>query len=66
MVTKTEPYEAVGVVCLVDGAPKVVEYSEITPEVAAQRDANDSTKLAYRAGNIANHFFTLDFLEQYG
>jgi UDP-N-acetylglucosamine/UDP-N-acetylgalactosamine diphosphorylase len=43
-----------------DGNPLVVEYSEL-PDYMAELRSED--KLVYRAGSIANHFFTLDFLK---
>jgi len=59
---KAFPEEAVGVTCRVDGLVQVVEYSEISPEKAAQRESNG--KLTYSAGNICNHFFTAAFLRR--
>lgn len=40
----------------------MVEYSEISKEQAERLDANG--QLAFRAGNIANHFYTVEFLHK--
>jgi UDP-N-acetylglucosamine/UDP-N-acetylgalactosamine diphosphorylase len=62
VVWKTQWDESVGVVAKRGGKYTVVEYSEISDEQAQQKDANG--KLVYGAGNICNHFYTLDLLER--
>lgn len=61
-VEKSHPHEAVGIFCKVNGKYKVVEYSEISKELAEKRD--DNGKLMYGCGNICNHFYTTDFLSK--
>jgi UDP-N-acetylglucosamine/UDP-N-acetylgalactosamine diphosphorylase len=63
VVPKTQPTESVGVVACRGNKFSVVEYSEISKEQAERRDA-ETGELAFRAGNIANHFYTTAFLNR--
>lgn len=60
VVWKAHAHEMVGVVAEKDGKPCVVEYSDITTEMAERTD--ESERLVFGAGNICNHFYTLDFI----
>jgi len=62
VVRKASPEEPVGVIALRNGKFNVVEYSEIDSSVAAQKKPNG--QLSFGAGNIANHFYTVDFLNR--
>ncbi|WWD21316.1 hypothetical protein CI109_105800 [Kwoniella shandongensis] len=61
VVRKRDPTESVGVLAARGDAFAVVEYSELSKEKAEARTADG--QLAFRAANIANHFYTLEFLE---
>jgi UDP-N-acetylglucosamine/UDP-N-acetylgalactosamine diphosphorylase len=63
VVPKSSPTESVGVVAVRDGKYSVVEYSEISKEQSERRDS-ETGELAFRAGNIANHFYTTEFLKE--
>ncbi|UJR33156.1 hypothetical protein I4U23_020613 [Adineta vaga] len=63
VVKKTFPDESVGVICKVQDHFQVVEYSEITQKTAARTKSDDSGDLLFNAGNICNHFFTFNLLE---
>ncbi|KAJ7070742.1 nucleotide-diphospho-sugar transferase [Mycena amicta] len=63
VVPKSSPTESVGVVARRGDKFSVVEYSEITKEQAEKRDPVTG-ELAFRAGNIANHFYTTAFLNK--
>ncbi|KAJ2683945.1 UDP-N-acetylglucosamine pyrophosphorylase, partial [Coemansia spiralis] len=54
--------ESVGVICLRNGRFGVVEYSEIDA-ATAQTTRPGTAELAFNAGNICNHYYTLDFLQ---
>ena len=56
VVRKTEPHEKVGVLCLENGQPSVIEYYELTEEMAAMK-GNDGN-LAYSFGVILNYLLS--------
>jgi UDP-N-acetylglucosamine/UDP-N-acetylgalactosamine diphosphorylase len=60
VVRKADPYERVGALCLEDGKPSIIEYYELTPEMAEATDENGS--LLYGFGVILNYLFRVDQL----
>lgn len=60
-VWKSNAHEKVGVVAEKNNKPCIVEYSEITTEMAEKCDDNTG-RLLFGAGNICNHFYTIDFI----
>ncbi len=62
VVCKANPHEKVGVLCLEDGLPSVIEYYELSEEMANLRAKNG--ELLYTYGVILNYLFRLDKLEQ--
>lgn len=62
-IPKVDPNESVGVFCRRnDGKLVVAEYSEIDSHIASQTDKENI--LILNQANIANHFFTISFLEK--
>jgi UDP-N-acetylglucosamine/UDP-N-acetylgalactosamine diphosphorylase len=61
VVWKAGAHEKVGVIAEKHGKSCVVEYSDITEEMAERIDSNG--RLVFGAGNICNHYYTLDFLK---
>ncbi len=62
VVRKADPQERVGVLCLEDGKPSIVEYYEMTDDMIHLRDENGN--LLYNFGVILNYMFRLDKLEE--
>ena len=62
VVRKADPNEKVGVLCLEDGKPSIVEYYEMTEEIINSREANG--ELSYNFGVILNYLFRVDKLEE--
>ncbi len=60
VVAKADPNERVGVLCLEDGKPSIVEYYEMTDEIINSRD--DQGKLLYNYGVILNYLFDIKTL----
>ncbi len=63
VVEKTDANEKVGVPCLIDGKPTIVEYSELTAEQARQRTTDG--RLWLRGANIGNYCLDLKQLQRY-
>lgn len=61
VVRKADPHEKVGVLCLEDGKPSIVEYYEMTDEIINSREPNGD--LSYNFGVILNYLFRVDKLE---
>jgi len=57
---RVDPKEKVGTMCLRNGMPSVVEYSEISVELSSKK--GEDGQLLFNAANIANHYFTRDTL----
>ncbi|MBQ8640150.1 MAG: UDPGP type 1 family protein [Lachnospiraceae bacterium] len=62
VVRKAAPDERVGVLCLEDGRPSIVEYYEMTDDMIHLRD--EKGNLLYNFGVILNYMFRLDRLEE--
>ncbi len=60
VVRKCDPYERVGALCLEDGKPSIIEYYELTPEMAEA--TNEAGSLLYGFGVILNYLFRVDKL----
>ena len=61
-ICKTEPFEKVGVLCKDGEQPDIIEYYELTNEMANMRD--EEGKLVYCFGVIMNYLFRLSRLEE--
>ncbi len=62
VVSKKNPEEKVGVLCLEDGRPSIVEYYELTEDM--RYETKDDGELAYKYGVILNYLFTIEALEK--
>lgn len=62
VVRKNAPDEKVGVMCLEDGRPSIVEYYELTEELMNAKDENGEP--AYNYGVILNYLFREKDLEE--
>ncbi len=60
VVSKAFPAEKLGVLCLEDGKPSIVEYYEMTDDMMTLRDGRG--ELLYRFGVILNYLFHIDRL----
>lgn len=58
--SKAFPTEKLGVLCLEDGKPSIVEYYEMTDDMINLRD--ERGELLYRFGVILNYLFKIDSL----
>lgn len=63
-VVKANPHEKVGAFCKKNGKPSVVEYSEITDEMAEAVDKNG--ELLYGESHILCNLFSVDAIERMG
>jgi len=62
VIRKISPDEKVGVMCLEDGQPSIVEYYELTDEMKTAKNKNGD--LAYEFGVILNYLFQVEILDE--
>lgn len=60
VIKKADPYERVGVMCLEDGRPSIIEYYELTDDMRCA--VNEDGKPAYNFGVILNYLFRVEKL----
>ncbi len=63
-VVKVNPQEKVGVFCKRNGKPNVIEYTEITDEMAEERD--EDGELVYGESHILCNLFNVSAIERMG
>lgn len=63
-IVKANPLEKVGVFCKRNGRPSVIEYTEITDEMAYESD--DDGELLYGESHILCNLFNIEALKQIG
>lgn len=61
-ISRLHEKEAVGTLASIDGKPGVIEYSEISHELASSRDENG--ELVMRNANLGSQFFRIDFIDR--
>ncbi len=54
--------EKVGVACLIDGKPAIIEYSDLPQDLAEKKDSDN--RLLFNFGSIAIHIFSVDFIDR--
>ncbi len=59
-ISKADPEEKVGVLCLEDGKPSIIEYIELEEPYKSERGPDG--RLTYRCGVILNYLFSLERL----
>ncbi|ODV67391.1 nucleotide-diphospho-sugar transferase [Hyphopichia burtonii NRRL Y-1933] len=66
VVRKRDANESVGLIVLDEenNKPCVIEYSEISPELANKTESDDESKLFLRAANIVNHYYSVELLQR--
>ena len=62
VIPKRDPYEGLGIAVLRDNHPAVIEYIDVPPDVAEERD--ESGQLRYLYGSIAIHIMNTDFVQR--
>lgn len=62
VIRKVDPYEKVGVMCNKNGHPSIVEYIDLTDDMAHETDENGER--VYNFGVILNYLFNVDTLYQ--
>lgn len=60
VIKKADPHERVGVLCMKDGKPFIVEYYELSEEMAYEK--NERGEYAYNYGVTLNYMFPVDKL----
>ncbi len=60
VIRKVDPYEKVGVMCNKNGKPSIIEYIDLTDEMAHETDKNGER--VYNFGVILNYLFNVDLL----
>lgn len=61
-IAKAGPLEKVGNFVMLDGKVQVIEYSDLSEDLARQTNTDGSLK--YNAGSIAIHILSVDFIER--